>query len=174
MFNTVQLVVSLYTSPVFAGFLQMQRGLEMLSENAGIPRAVTELMGSTLDQINNYGCWCYFESKHGHGKSKPVNDVDALCKILHEGYDCAMVDAEANGDSCVPWEVDYNTGTANLDNLVETCTVKNQNTGDQTDCATNSCIVEGYFITNVFQLFISGTSQHNLTYSAFGSYMTKK
>ena len=81
-------------------------------------------------------------------------------------HDCAMMDASILGSSnstCIPWEVDYNTGTANLENLVETCTQKNLNM-ENPECATSSCIIEGYFITNVFQLFISGSSQHNLSY----------
>ena len=62
----------------------------------------------TMDQaINNYGCWCYFDS---HNKAKgPVFDVyDEFCRDLHKAYECAIMDAEDEGDTtCVPWEVDY-------------------------------------------------------------------
>merc|ERR1712000_267674 len=53
------------------------------------------------------GCWCYFDDDHGRGKGQPIDDLDGVCKTLHEGYECAMRDAEAEGTTCVPWEVAY-------------------------------------------------------------------
>merc|ERR1712110_1289011 len=100
------------------------------------------LPSSTMSTINRYGCWCYFEDDHGKGKSQPVNEVDAFCKTLHQGYDCAMIDAEEAGSSCTPWEVNYlaaNQGEVEV--LVNLCNA--QNAGD--DCAINACIVEGKF-----------------------------
>ena len=58
-----------------------------------------------LDDVNEYGCWCYFGDKHGAGKSQPVNELDEHCKQLHEGYECAMLD-DADED-CSPWTVSY-------------------------------------------------------------------
>ena len=93
-------------SSVFAGVAQMEQQLEVLF-NSTENRALSAMMGPTLQNINQYGCWCYFEEDHGKGKSQPVNEVDAFCKTLHQGYDCAMIDADEAGKSCTPWEVSY-------------------------------------------------------------------
>merc|ERR1712110_414313 len=113
------------------------------------------LPSSTMSTINRYGCWCYFEDDHGKGKSQPVNEVDAWCKTLHEGYDCAMIDAEEMGatDECVPWEIDYssaNQGT--VEEVIDDCNAKN--TDDA--CARAACIVEGKFVMDIFQAFLGG------------------
>merc|ERR1711981_97257 len=152
-------VISLLPA-AFAGFAKMEDEFQNMVMNATADRSVTSLMGATLNLIDQYGCWCYFEENHGKGKSQAVNDVDSFCKLLHEGYDCAMMDADEAGETCIPWEVDYNTGTSNLDTLVETCTEKNLGQAEEA-CATRACIVEQYFITNIFQLFLSGGGQHS-------------
>ena len=89
-------------------------------------RALTEIMGSTMDQINNYGCWCYFEEQHGQGKGQPVNDVDEYCKQLHQGYDCAKLDS---GNTCVPWEANYNSRPATHEVVISECTSENPTCG---------------------------------------------
>ena len=89
-------------------------------------RALTEIMGSTMDQINNYGCWCYFEDQHGQGKGQPVNDVDEYCKQLHQGYDSAKLDSE---NVCVPWEANYNSRPEKHEDVVSECTSENPTCG---------------------------------------------
>jgi len=64
-----------------------------------------------IGAINGYACWCYFQDAHGRGKGSPVNEVDAQCKILHDGYTCIMMDAEDEGKNCAPWDVKYNSAT---------------------------------------------------------------
>merc|ERR1712079_465815 len=70
-------------------------------------RAFGGQIGNTINGMNEYGCWCYFYDDHGRGKGTPVDAIDEMCKTLHEGYECAMRDAEDEGSTCVPWEVDY-------------------------------------------------------------------
>jgi len=143
---------------VFAGFDSMSSSLTALASNNSLPsdRSVTELMGPLLDRINKYGCWCYFNEDHGKGKSQPVDDVDAICKMLHEGYECAILDAQEAGEECTPWEVDYDSTSAGFDSIVEECTSRN---ADKTACAVNSCIVEQWFVVSIFQSFLGG-NQH--------------
>ena len=33
-------------------------------------------VGPAIGNIENYGCWCYFEENHGHGRGNPVDAVD--------------------------------------------------------------------------------------------------
>merc|ERR1712035_308095 len=103
-------MASVILPTAFAGFDSMANSIDLLAANqTGFDRAVTNMIGVLLPKINKYGCWCYFDSDHGKGKSQPVDDVDAICKMLHEGYECAILDAEEAGEECVPWEVDYDS-----------------------------------------------------------------
>lgn len=113
------------------------------------------MMGPTLHTIDGYGCWCFFEEDHGKGRGQPTNEIDTLCQLLHQGYECCMVDhEEENGvGDCIPWEVDYTTGAkGDVDGIVADCAARNPGQ----NCATRSCIVEGWFVTNIFQKFFGG------------------
>jgi hypothetical protein len=70
-------------------------------------KAFSGSIGKTISQMNEYGCWCYFGDDHGRGKGQPQDAIDEMCKVLHDGYECAMRDAEDEGTTCVPWEVAY-------------------------------------------------------------------
>jgi hypothetical protein len=134
---------------------QLQELLNSVNSTVAGERALGELLGPTLAAINEYGCWCYFEEDHGKGKSQPLNEIDSYCKILHEGYDCAMMDAEEAGEpECEPWEVTYVTQTtSDIDTLIQVCTNLNAD-----KCARNACIVEGMFVVNIVQSFFAGIS----------------
>merc|ERR1712150_331806 len=109
--------------------------------------------GNEFNNINEYGCWCYFEHDYIKGRGKPKNDVDRFCKLLHDGYECSISD----GCPSSPWDVDYNTGTpAGLENLREECLIKNAGN----ECAQNVCITEGWFVLSLFQQFLS-FNQHD-------------
>ena len=60
--------------------------------------------------IRNYGCWCYFEDADNDGrldvpKGPPRDYLDEMCKMLHQGYECAQMEL---GESCLPWNQTYN------------------------------------------------------------------
>jgi len=149
---------SLLLSAAQATYTSMEDQLQALfaDVNTTVPgeRALGELLGPTLQSINEYGCWCYFEDDHGKGKSQALNEIDGFCKLLHEGYDCAMIDADENNEpECIPWEVEYITrNTADVDALVDACTDLNPTD----NCARSACIVEGVFVSNIFQSFFGG------------------
>ena len=70
-------------------------------------RAIQNILtGDNFDAINHYGCWCDLTS-YSRGKGKPVNFIDEVCKTLILGYECAIMDAEARGETCIPWEELY-------------------------------------------------------------------
>lgn len=123
---------------------------------------------SMVESIDGYGCWCYFENDHGKGKGHAKNDVDAQCKILHDGYSCIFMDAEDEKvDGCVPWLVEYVEPTGlgwwaktgddeGMKNALRKDCVKKNKKGDNSWCAQKACIVEGYFSINLFNLLTSG------------------
>jgi len=117
-------------------------------------RDIATILGDdSMAAIRNYGCWCFFDDDHGQGKGAPVDAVDAICKNLHMGYDCAMMDyAEATGnDDCVPWDVTYNAGVSfGIGALVDTCNNLNADL-----CAQYACMVEGAFVINIIGAFLN-------------------
>lgn len=150
---------ALFFSLTSAGFAQMQKHLQKLyndtARNTG-NRNIADMMGPSLSVIDGYGCWCYFQTEDfGKGKGKPASEVDAYCKTLMDGYECCKVDAEEENanETCIPWEVDYATGAqGSLDAIVSDCALRNA--GD--NCAIRTCIVEGWFVNNIFQAFFGG------------------
>lgn len=104
-------------------------------------------LADAINSLNEYGCWCYFDNDHGRGKGIPSDDIDAFCKILHEGYECAMRDADDEGTSCVPWEVEYEAAVGGSEvTELEACTLANSDKGN---CAIRACTVEGTFVASL-------------------------
>lgn len=157
------LSLSFLSTLVSAGLQQMNEQLEMLMQNqTSNTRNLIPLLGPTFNQINQYGCWCYFDpTDFKLGKGVPINGVDSLCRTLHEGYKCAIMDSRAEGIDCVPYEVAYLPGTnRGLPGLIDKCKERNP-----TDiCAERACIIEGYMVLNVFQAFFDPSQNHDLLF----------
>jgi len=109
--------------------------------------------------LSNYGCWCFFETAHGKGKGKPVDEIDSFCKTLHDGYQCIQFDATEAGIDCIPWETSYNSAFGSgiptgltLSGLSAECDVQNP----PDTCAAWTCKVEGWFVQQYFLYSTSG------------------
>merc|ERR1711981_52483 len=105
---------------VSAGGSQMQADLTGLISNSSM-RQFTGAMADAVNQLDEYGCWCYFYDNVGRGKGQPIDEVDGFCKTLNEGYECAIRDSEEEGISCTPWEVAYVSGTGSGSDLFTSC-----------------------------------------------------
>merc|ERR1712127_855108 len=96
--------------------------------------------------LNTYGCWCYFGSNIEEARGPPQDPFDRLCKVLVQGYECAVLDAREDGEMCIPWETEYKTvmilPTTNVP--VECGRVNKGNT-----CAERACIVETTFLISL-------------------------
>ena len=118
-------------------------------------KAFSGQIGKTINGLNEYGCWCYLYEDHGRGKGVPVDVIDEMCKTLADGYECTMRDAEDEGTTCIPWEVTYvaavGGGAAPID---EECATLNAGN----NCAIRACIVEGSFVANLLDVFLSGAA----------------
>lgn len=114
-----------------------------------------------VDNHGGYGCWCYFYDDVGNGKGTPVDEIDSFCKILNEGYECAIRDTEDEGVSCVPWEIDYNPGLGVGQNLYQSCRDRNQDSM----CKVRACAIEGHFTNNLVAILLSGSF---MDYDSFG------
>lgn len=127
------------------------------ADENGDPRAILSMIGEeAFANIDGYGCWCYFDDSFGKGKSHPVDEADAFCKVLHEGYECIMIDNDSEGeeDSCIPWEAGYvPAAVGETDDIISQCHDRNADFGT---CAIRSCMVESQFVTSMFRFLISG------------------
>jgi len=158
------IIISALTTTAFASFDSMKQQFDEIrsryiaeSIRDGNNRAIQQIItGDAFDNINEYGCWCYLAGDHGRGHGPPVNSVDWSCKVLHNGYDCAVQDVidSTGNDTCVPWEVFYISGIGGGENaLVPTCEAFNDDL-----CAQAACKIEGKFVLNVFNSFLGGNS----------------
>merc|ERR1712228_792996 len=123
-------------------------------------RAFTGNIANAVNSLDEYGCWCYFYDNVGRGKGTPVDEIDGFCKTLGDGYQCAIIDSEAAGESCVPWEVTYSPGTGAGVNLRDSC-----NTLNADNCARYACAVEGQFVDSLFAFLLSGSQ---IDYNTYG------
>merc|ERR1712178_93643 len=138
----------------FADFAKMKRNFDMLvaQDRSLNPDSSRALSQETLNSLQEYGCWCYFDQLHGKGKSKPVNEVDTACKTLADGYECAIIDGEDENEPCTPWEVSYNSSTAfGGETMVAECLRDNVDS-----CSRRACMVEGHFIGTLFMQYLQG------------------
>jgi len=84
---------------VAADKAQIDRSLNRMVMNSSL-RAFNQQISQSVENLNEYGCWCYFYDNVGRGKGNPVDEIDAMCKVLGEGYECAMRDSEDEGLDC--------------------------------------------------------------------------
>lgn len=145
---------------------QIAKNLQELMSNNTMTRSFGSTWASSfIEAIDEYGCWCYFQDDHGKGRGPAANEVDALCQKLHQGYECIILDAEEEGDTeCVPWNEPYQSGSGlglvaddpdnnnNANALRKSCARANR----FNDCARRTCIVENFFIMQMFKTFLSG------------------
>ena len=126
--------------------------LEEQSQEGLGARAFSGSIGTYINSIHEYGCWCYFY-EYGRGKGEPVDGIDEQCRVLQYGYECAIRDGEDEGSFCTPWEVAYNSAVGGTGmTILEECT---QNNPADT-CAIRACTVEGSFIANLLDVFVAG------------------
>jgi len=153
----IALIGSYLVGKCVGSYAQMKSQFEALRTNASrvaAPqlRAFKGIIRNwLLDDVNEYGCWCYFDTVWGRGRSAPVDDLDAMCQVLHHGYECAIMDAknEDGDDSCTPHLSTYQTISLSTmdENIQNECEVKN---GGK-NCASRTCAVESKFLRDVTQ-----------------------
>lgn len=163
--KTIQnLAIASFVKFVAADFSNMQGQLNgMLANSTTSMRAWDGKNAETIANLDEYGCWCYFLDNVGRGKGTPVDEIDSMCKILHDGYECAVLDTEAEGAECAPWDVTYHSGTGSVEDisLFQRC----QNLNPDDNCAQRACAVEGYFIENLLAALVAGAV---IDYDSYG------
>lgn len=114
-----------------------------------------QLVQTTLNRITEYGCWCYFDGRFNRGRGQPINDIDELCRAMHHGYQCAILDGQLEGIPCVPWEINYNgTNLLDFENIASSCADINP----ASKCAERACTIEKFFVSSIVSYVLSGKS----------------
>lgn len=153
MFNKLA-ATSAFLALAAADFDSIKSQVMSMVKNSSL-RAFEGNVQSAVENFDEYGCWCYFYDNVGRGKGTPVDELDGLCKTLHDGYTCAIIDAELAGEEeCIPWEVAYNPGLGAGADRFSTCTTQNPTASN---CAIRACSVEGIFTDNIFALLLGGS-----------------
>lgn len=163
----------------YAGMSQMMNladkisGIASNSTNENLRSFGTAWGSKIIESIDGYACWCYFQDDHGKGRGKPVNEMDARCKVLQDGYSCIMMDADDEGndngshdDGCIPWDVDYNSASGLglsaadplNDNFLYAIRRGCERANKRNACAQRSCKVEGYFVMNMFLDYLNAVT----------------
>jgi hypothetical protein len=122
------------------------------------------LLTTEIANVNQYGCWCYFDDAVGNGKGEPMDLVDAECRNLHRGYECAVADIA----NCEPWTVTYfpvsGTNFINSEgSIAAACTHTNTVLTNFGDCANAACAIETEFINE----YTAITQNYNPQFSVF-------
>lgn len=114
-------------------------------------RQFSALTASAVAGIRDgWGCWCYFDDDSYQGRGNPLNDGDAACKVLQQGYECFEMDA---GGTCMdPWDVPYvsvNLATVINEDYTAACEAANGNN----NCAKRACTIESRFSDRILRYF---------------------
>jgi len=143
------LAASALISTALAGFGTMEDSYNEIANAAGINRNARIY----FPLLKGKGCWCHFDEDHGLGKGVPLNVVDEICKTLADNYECAMRDAEDEGETCVPWEVNYSSSTDLSKGPLEMCSEANDDI-----CAIRACAAEMAFVQSFLAFLETGGS----------------
>lgn len=136
------------------------------------PRALgVGLQASTspiLAAINPYGCWCNFENMPSQYGGQPIDEIDAACKVLQEGYRCLQLDHDHNCQYTVetyqapPKYMGIRNQEQLLSKLKSHCS--RVHAGAENSCGYRLCAIEAFFINTLFMHMMSG-KRVNMQYS---------
>merc|ERR1711887_381167 len=134
--------LALLSTPAMADWTKIQ---EAIDEMFNQTRTLTNAANPITHHLSEYGCWCNFENP-SRGRGIPVDGTDALCKALHDGYECAAMDRRR--EDCVPHQVDYVPAgfTALNEQVINQCNKFNR----RKSCAAYACILESIFVHDFF------------------------
>lgn len=141
------------TCPTQANFLQILSGLKWLSQNSmnitrrsGIGRSLPSFAEMLFEKLDGYGCWCFMKGGYKQAHGKPVDDIDAACKMLVRGYRCIEMDSD---DVCEPGVDEYKSHNPirhGQSGIVRRCGRDNS----RSECSQMICSVESQFVYDTF------------------------
>lgn len=94
--------------------------------------------------LQEYGCWCFFNDKHGQGRGAPVDVFDSHCMKYHHAVSCAKLEIE----QCDPYSTDYSitaNQSGNNGDVVYDCETGNN------PCQEATCYAQSHFMSLLLQ-----------------------
>lgn len=121
--------------------------------------------------INNYGCWCYGGqywpgARDWSGYGPFMDQYDDACKGHHQGFDCITMDADAEGETCIPNETTYQLDVspqANGDYIIECA-----DSIEDHWCKRRTCMVDLRFLARHWKLEADGVEPDYANYGHAG------
>lgn len=100
-----------------------------------------------FEDLQEYGCWCYFDTLHGKGKGTPVDNFDLACLNQHHAITCLKMENCDLTESFTPQLIlDPNSpGGISYDCI-------SANGGNA--CKENLCYATSHFTSKVLDLMI--------------------
>lgn len=142
-----------FTKTAHAGLALIEEALNSAGGAADRNRTGLRSFGTLADFSistikDGWGCWCFFDDDSYQGKGPPLNEVDAMCKVLQQGYECFEMD---DGGTCTdPWDVVYAPiALTNVvgDEYADLCQANNP----RNNCARRACIIESRFAKEILE-----------------------
>jgi len=92
-----------------------------------------------MQNLQEYGCWCFFDGKHGQGRGQPVDDFDSHCMKYHHAVSCAKLEI----GYCDPYNTSYQITTSQKSNgdIENDCQTGND------ACQEATCYAQSHFIS---------------------------
>jgi len=126
-----------------------------------------------VEEIMAYGCWCFLDPANDYRKNargQPIDEIDRTCRNLINGYKCATMDAEANGEeACDAQTVDYvkfDIFNGLIENLEADCISLNPDSV----CAQRACQIEMVFMYPIIEDGLQNVDQNLVHVSAGGTF----
>lgn len=102
-------------------------------------------VGFMLNNLQEYGCWCFFDEKHGQGRGNPVDVFDSHCMKYHHAVACAKREIEL----CDPYDTSYSITAKQAEdgsgNITYDCETGNDS------CQEATCYAQSHFISLLLQ-----------------------
>ena len=154
-------------------FADLDSTMKQSPQNGSSVRDLSDFgfVETVFTEIMAYGCWCFLDPANDYrqnARGRPVDDIDRTCRSLINGYKCATMDAEANGEEeCDAQTVDYvkfNLLSGDIENLEADCISLNPDSV----CAQRACQIEMVFVYPLLQSSGPQNLDENLVHVSAG------
>lgn len=117
----------------------MAKNVQIANDQVGPAGRSGFFVQMMINNLQGYGCWCYFDEQHGQGKGQPVDVFDSHCMKYHHMVACAKTEIA----SCDPYDTTYQVTTTNGEDgqILYDCETGN------TPCQTATCYSQKHFIS---------------------------
>lgn len=94
------ILTNIFLQPCFASITSLISSAETFEQSMFEYQPTNDkLFSRIISNLTDYGCWCNFkdfsDNKIHHSNASPVDQFDALCQTLINGYSCGRIDVKS-------------------------------------------------------------------------------